>query len=147
MKRMHALIAALSLGGTIAAVSATQAAVFDPVRAGSMDGPGAAVDASAEHEPWWRQFFMRELPAGDLIWVGGAGARSMAGLTDAALDLSSAEAVPLDVVYFKAGDVIHAYYLQQQRPQFAGGAGPARSIATEATLDLRPSSDPDQVRP
>jgi hypothetical protein len=43
MKPFHVLVAALSVGGTFAAVSATHAAAFDPVRlAGSMGEPGTA---------------------------------------------------------------------------------------------------------
>ena len=49
MKPFHILVATLSLGGTLAAVSATHAATFDPVpMTGSMGTSGAATSIPCE---------------------------------------------------------------------------------------------------
>ncbi|HTE52656.1 MAG TPA: hypothetical protein VK698_17510 [Kofleriaceae bacterium] len=92
MKRLHALVAALSLGGAFAAVSAAQAADFDPVEAGSMGGPGAAVEAPLTRRPPDQMEVLLRLfnppPARDIyVAAGGTSPRSTVAV-DAILDLT-----------------------------------------------------------
>lgn len=131
IKRSHMLVA-LSLGGTLAAMSATQAAAFDPVPAsGPMGAPGAAMAAPADVI-----FAMRPLDEERYVVGTVDGSAAVDGLTEVALDLGASEsAVPRDgYIYLQAGDVVVPVYIGDSRRIYGGGA--VRREAVDAMLDL-----------
>ena len=134
MKPFHILVATLSLGGTLAAVSATHAAGLDPVPvAGSMGRPGAALRVPCD-------VLLAVSPrpcTKTLVQAlrGGVGSAAVEALSDEALDLGAAEARPTDVYFIQAGDVILPIYIEHP-VRLARGNEVARSAAVEAMLDL-----------
>lgn len=140
MKPLHILVATLSLGGTLAAVSATHAAAFDPVpmtgpigQPGIGAAPGCDVLLAVSPRPCTRTLVQA---------LRGNGENGPAlALGEDALDLGSAEAKPTDVLYIQAGDVILPIYIEHP-VRLARGGTVARSAAVEAMLDLdAPRSD------
>lgn len=139
MRPFHLLVAVLSLGGTTAAVSATHAAAFDPVRlVGSMGRPGKATSAPCEYllatspRPCTRTLIEA---------VRGNGAIASADLFgDTALDLAAAgviddkpdTAAPSQLRFEVSQDI---YRIHGGPAQLASSAA-ARSASLEKVLDL-----------
>ena len=137
MKPFHILVATLSLGGTLAAVSATHAAAFDPVPMtgpiglpGAGSAPGCDVLLAVSPQPCTRTLVQA-------LRGNGENGPTLA-LGEEALDRGSAEARPTDVYYIQAGDVILPIYIEQP-VRIARGGTAARSAAVEAMLDLNAS--------
>lgn len=134
MKPLHILFATLSLGGTLAAVSATHAAAFDPVpmrgpigEPGADSAPTCDVLLAVSPRPCTRTLVQA---------LRGNGENGPAlALGEDALDPGGARARPSDVYYLQAGDVILPIYIEHPVRLARGGAA-ARAAAVEAMLDL-----------
>ena len=142
MRPFHVLAAALSLGGTIAAVSASHAAAFDPVRmTGPMGKPGAAVAVPCDvllatsPRPCTRTLVQA---------LRGNGRNPVAELSsDAALDRHPGRVVddPLDTArprqfQIQVSQDIYRIYAAPARP-----ADDAAAPAVDAMLDLSTDGD------
>lgn len=139
MRPFHVLVAALSVGGTFATVSATQAAAFDPVRlAGSMGQPGTARSIPCEAllvsspRPCTKPVITvargNQLPSAVDVLDDDALDRAAARLVDDRAD--NARTGPFQIQVSQ--DIYRIHSGQARVP----GAASAATTAVEAVLDL-----------